>query len=86
MVRHYKRKTDRVYEWKAPRTRTWDKVYEAKREAKKALLEAKMRAYEASLEESKLEAEAIEAYMLAKKSQINHVQEEGRCEEAVAQV
>jgi len=70
MVRHYKRKTDRVYVWKTPRIRTWDKIYEAKREAKKELLEAKRLAYEASLEEARLEAEAIEAYMLSKKSLI----------------
>jgi len=63
MVRNYKRKTDRVYQWKAPRTRTWDKIYLAKREAKKELLEAKRVAYEAMLEEARLETERINAYV-----------------------
>ncbi|UAU47022.1 VP2 [Chicken proventriculitis-associated circular virus 17] len=76
MVRNYKRKTDTVYQWKTPRTRSWDKINEAKREEamklKQERLEANRIAYLAMLEEAKLEAEAIEAYMLTKKSQINH--------------
>jgi len=75
MVRNYKRKTDTVYQWKCPRTRSWDKISEAKREEAMTLrqerLEANRIAYLAMLEESKLEAEAIEAFMLSK-SQINN--------------
>jgi hypothetical protein len=67
MVRNYKRKTDIVYNWKTPRTRSWDKINEAKREEamklRQELLEVKRIAYEAMLEESRLETERIEAYM-----------------------
>jgi len=67
MVRNYKRKTDRVYNWKTPRTRTWDKITEAKREEVMKLrqerLEANRIAYEAMLEETRLETERIEAFV-----------------------
>ena len=63
MVRNYKRKTDRVYVWKTPRIRSWDKIYEAKREAKKELLEVKRMAYQIMLEEARLETERIEAFV-----------------------